>query len=107
MGFRIQSRLPRRDKNAPQKASGIGMILIFIVLGASVALGWWIPLNYDVRGKLPFTATWSTLAIQLVTGVVAFILLQFILVLIQGILFPPQPQDQYDQDGLYIGKREK
>jgi uncharacterized membrane protein YidH (DUF202 family) len=107
MGFRIESGRQRRDKNAPQKVSGIGMLLIFIALGVSVALGWWIPLNYDVRGKLPFTATWSTLAIQLVTGVVAFILLQFILVLIQGILFPPQPQDQYDQDGLYIGKREK
>ena len=107
MGFRIESGRPRRDKNAPQKVSGIGMLLIFIVLGVSVALGRWIPLNYDVRQYLPFTATWSTLTIQLATGVVAFILLQFIIVLIQGILFPPPPEDQYDQDGLYIGKREK
>ena len=107
MGYRIESGRPRRDKSASHKASGIGMILVFIVLGVSVALGWWIPLNYDVRQYLPFTATWSTLTIQLATGVVAFILLQFIIVLIQGILFPPPPEDQYDQDGLYIGKREK
>jgi hypothetical protein len=32
---------------------------------------------------------------------VAFILLQFLVVLIQGILFPLQPQDKYDKDGLY------
>ena len=107
MGFRIESGQQRRKKNAPQKASGIGMILIFIVLGVSAALGWWIPLHYDVRGHLPFIATWNTLVIQVVTGVVVFVLLQFIIVLIQGILFPPQPEDQYDQDGLYIGKKEK
>jgi hypothetical protein len=107
MGFKSEFGQPRRNKNAPQKASGIGMILIFIALGLSVALGWWIPLNYPVRNYLPFTATWSTLTLQLVTGVVVFILLQFIIVLIQGMLFPPQPEDVHDKDGLYIGKRQK
>jgi hypothetical protein len=107
MGFRIESGKQRHDKNAPQGASGLGMILIFIALGISVALGWYIPLNYPVRDYLPFTATWSLLTLQLVTGVTAFILLQFIIVLIQGILAPPQPEDLYDKDGLYIGKREK
>lgn len=106
MGFKIESG-KKRDKNAPQRASGIGMILIFIALGISVALGWYIPLNYPVRDYLPFTATWSLLALQLATGVTAFILLQFIIVLIQGILLPPQPEDLYDKDGLYIGKRQK
>jgi hypothetical protein len=106
MGFRIESG-KKRDKNTPQRASGLGMILIFIALGISVALGWYIPLNYPVRDYLPFTAAWSLLTLQFAVGVTAFILLQFIIVLIQGILAPPQSEDLYDKDGLYIGKREK
>ena len=106
MGFRIESG-KKRDKNAPKRASGFGMILIFIALGASIALGWYIPLNYPVRNYLPFTATWSLLALQFAVGVTAFILLQFFVVLIQGILAPPQPEDLYDKDGMYMGKRKQ
>jgi len=36
--------------------------------------------------------------------VVAFILLQFIVVLISGILFPLPPQEEFDEDGMYKRK---
>jgi len=106
MGFKIESG-KRSNKNAPKKASGIGMILVFIAAGIAIFLGWWVPQNYSIRGVLPFTATWSTLTLQIVTGLVAFILLQFVVVLISGILFPLQPEESYDKDGLYIGKNKK
>ncbi len=106
MGFKIESG-KRSDKNAPKKASGMGMILVFITAGIAVFLGWWVPQNYAVRDVLPFTATWSTLTLQIVTGLAAFILLQFVIVLISGILFPPPPEELYDKDGLYLGKNKK
>jgi hypothetical protein len=106
MGFKFES-VKRSDKNAPKKASGMGMILVFITAGIAIFLGWWVPQNYSVRDILPFTATWSTLTLQIVTGLVAFILLQFVVVLISGILFPPPPEELYDKDGLYLGKNKK
>jgi len=106
MGFKFDST-KRGDKNAPKKASGIGMILIFVTAGIAIFLGGWVPQNYSIRDVLPFTATWSTLTLQIVTGLVAFILLQFVVVLISGILFPLQPEESYDKDGLYIGKNKK
>ena len=106
MGFKFEST-KRGDKNAPKKTSGIGMILVFIAAGIAIFLGWWVPQSYSIPGVLPFTATWSTLTLQIVTGLVAFILLQFVVVLISGILFPLQPEESYDKDGLYIGKNKK
>jgi len=106
MGFKIESG-KRSNKNAPKKASGIAMILVFIAAGIAIFLGWWVPQSYSIPGVLPFTATWSTLTLQIVTGLVAFILLQFVVVLISGILFPLQPEESYDKDGLYIGKNKK
>jgi TRAP-type C4-dicarboxylate transport system permease small subunit len=100
MGFRFDST-QRRKKNARGPVSGIGMILIFIVLGFSIWLGWWLPKNVNLRGYVPIPDNWNLLTQQIVVGVVAFILLQFLVVLIQGILFPLQPQDKYDEDGLY------
>ena len=60
----------------------------------------------------PIPANWYTpilpnvpiRPIQIAVGVVAFILLQFVIVLISGILFPLPPQDEFDEDGMYIEK---
>jgi hypothetical protein len=108
MGFRYESS-SRRQKNAPRPASGIGMILIFIVLAFSIWLGWWLPLNVPLLDYLPISRNWynpfvpnvSIRPIQVAVGVVAFILLQFLVVLIQGVIAPPPPKDKYDEDGMY------
>jgi hypothetical protein len=104
MGFRYDTS-QRRNKNAPKPASGIGMILVFIVLGISIWLGWWLPLHVPLRNYVPIPNNWSILTIQIMTGVVTFILLQFLVVLIQGVIAPPPPKDEYDEDGLYKGRR--
>jgi|GEM_PF-5129190 len=106
MGFKYESS-KRRNKNAPQKASGIGMILIFIVMGVSVLLGWWLPVNVPLQQYAPIPDSWyapllpnpAIRPIQIVVGVVAFILLQFLVVLISGFVFPLPPQDEIDEDG--------
>jgi len=97
MGFKYDTS-GRRDKNAPQKASGIGMIVIFIVMGVSVALGWWLPTQVPLHAYLPFLASWSMLTRQIATSVVAFVILQFLVVLIMGVIVPPRPRDEYEQD---------
>jgi hypothetical protein len=106
MGFKYESS-KRRNKNAPQRASGTGMILIFIVMGISVLLGWWLPVNVPLRQYVPIPDSWyapilpnpEIRLIQIVVGLVAFILLQFVVVLISGFLFPLPPQDEIDEDG--------
>jgi len=113
MGFKGETK--RRSKNTPRRASGLGMILIFIILAASVFVGWWVPLNIPLRLYMPIADNWyapiipgvNVWLIQIVVGLIAFILLQFVLVLFSGILFPPPPADEYDKDGLYIGKRKQ
>jgi hypothetical protein len=112
MGFKGESAAKRRDKNAPRRANGLQMILIFIILGVSVFAGWWVPLNIPLRAYVPIRDDWYTpliphtqvMLIQLVVGLAVFILLQFVLVLLSGFLFPLPPVEQYDKDGLYIGK---
>jgi len=61
--------------------------------------GWWLPLNVPLRNYVPIPTTGSTylamvplLPIQLAVGVIVFILLQFVVVLISGILFPLPPR---------------
>ncbi len=114
MGFRFdaQDRKAGR-KGGPKKASGLGMIIVFIVLTISIVLGWRVPLIVPFRAYLPaipeswyypFVPNLNVLPIQLVVGAVVFILLQFIVVLFSGILFPLEPEDKYDKDGHYIGK---
>jgi hypothetical protein len=111
MGFKFESS-KRQRKNAPQKANPFQMLLIFIALGVSVWLGAWLPVNVPLRDYAPIPASWYArllpsipiLPIQIIIGVVAFILLQFIVVLISGILFPLPPQDEYDEDGMYKRK---
>jgi len=100
MGFRYDTS-GRRNKNAPKGASVIGMILIFIAIGVSIAFGWWLPRQeyFYVRQYLTFTATWPDWQLSVFGGVVAFILLQFLIALISGILFPLPPKDELDQDG--------
>ena len=107
MGFKGESK--RTAKTTPRPVSAIGMILIFIVVGVSVFLGYWLPGQYydEMSEYLPFTSTWSLLMRQLATGIIAFILLQFVVVMIQGFIAPPPPEDMFDKDGLYIGKRKK
>lgn len=109
MGYNVsRSGLDKsRNKNAPQKANPIGMILVFITLGASIAFGWWLfqPLQASfVRQYLTFASNWPDWVIAVLGGVVALILLQFLVVLLSGILFPLPPQDEYDEDGMYKRK---
>jgi Na+/proline symporter len=114
MGFKYETTR-RRDKNVPKRASGIGMILVFICIAAAVVIGWWVPLNVPLRAYVPIPENWYNpvvpgvhiLWIQVVVGVAAFILLQFLVVLLSGIIFPPPPEELYDKDGLYIGKSQK
>jgi hypothetical protein len=115
MGFKYESN-KKKNKNAPRKASGVGMILIFICIAAAVVIGWWAPLNIPFRAYLPIPDNWyaplirgvEILPIQLVAGLAAFILLQFVVVLLGGIISPPQPEDLYDEKtGLYMGKRKR
>ena len=117
MGFRFDSADRKGKKGAPRKASGFGMLMIFVVLGVSIVLGWW-SVNIPLRTYVPIPDRWyapilpnvpgvSVRPIQLAIGVISFILLQFIVVLISGILFPLPPEEKYDKDGLYIGKRKQ
>ncbi len=97
MGFRYDSNRPRK-KDTVQKAGALDMITVIIILGISIWFGWWLPSHFNVRAYLPIPANWPDLAISVAGGVVAFILLQFVSVLISGILFPLQPQDQYEEE---------
>jgi hypothetical protein len=111
MGFKADSTR-RRRKTAPQKANPLQMLLIFIALGFSVWLGAWLPLNVRLGDYVPIPANWYTpilpnvpiRPIQIAVGVVAFILLQFVIVLISGLLFPLPPQEEFDKDGMYKRK---
>jgi len=111
MGFKADGK-QRRRKSAPQKANPLQMLLIFIALGFSVWLGAWLPGNVPLRDYAPIPANWYTpllpqvpiQPIQIVVGVVAFVLLQFVVVLISGILFPLPPQEEFDEDGMYKRK---
>ena len=111
MGFKADRTRSRR-KSAPQKANPLQMLLIFIALGFSVWLGAWLPLNVPLGDYAPIPANWYTpilpnvpiRPIQIAVGVVAFILLQFVIVLISGILFPLPPQEEFDEDGMYKRK---
>ena len=111
MGFKADGK-QRRRKSAPQKANPLQMLLIFIALGVSIWLGAWLPINVPLRDYAPIPASWyvrflpsvPVLPIQLIVGVVAFILLQFVVVLISGILFPLPPQEEFDEDGMYKRK---
>ena len=106
MGFKYETS-KKRNKNAPQKASGIGMSLILVVMGISVLLGWWLPIHVPLQQYVPIPNNWYTpilpnpeiRIIQIVVGLVAFILLQFLVVLISGFLFPLPPQDEVDEEG--------
>ncbi len=100
MGFRYESS-KRKGKKAVQKASAIGMIMVFVILAVSVWVGWWLPNNINVRQYVPIPANWSNLTISIVAGLAAFILLQFFYVLLSGILFPLPPKDKFDEDGMY------
>ena len=114
MGFRGEAQRQRR-KTGPQKANGLQMILILIAMAVSVFLGYWAPANLPFRSYVPIPDSWyapivrgvPVYPMQIVVGVVAFILLQFVIVLISGLLFPLQPEEMYDKDGLYRGKRQK
>ena len=114
MGFRGDAQRQRR-KTAPKKASGLQMILILIAMAASVFLGYWAPTHLPFRGYLPIPNSWyapivrgaPVYPMQIIVGVVAFILMQFVIVLISGLLFPLAPEETYDKDGLYRGKRQK
>ena len=97
MGFKYDTNV-RRDKNAPRRTGGFGMIAVFIILGISIALGAWLPTIVPLRQSVPFLANWNLLALQIVTGVVAFIILQFVLVLVMGAITPPRPKDEYEMD---------
>jgi hypothetical protein len=97
MGFKYDTT-GRRNKNAPKGASGFGMIAVFIVLGISIALGAWLPTAVSLRDRVPFLANWNLLAVQILTGVIAFIILQFIVVLVMGAIIPPRSKDEYEED---------
>jgi hypothetical protein len=97
MGFKYDTTR-HRNKNAPKRTSGFGMIAVFIVLGVSIALGAWLPTMIGLRDRVPFLANWNLLAVQVLTGVVAFIILQFIVVLVMGAIIPPRPKDEYEED---------
>ncbi len=101
MGFRYDSSQKRKRKDQIQKANPFGMLMVFIVLGVSAWFGWWLPGHMDVRQYVPIPANWPNLAISILGGLAAFILLQFLVSLISGILFPLPPQDKYDEDGMY------
>jgi hypothetical protein len=110
MGFKVD-RSRRRRKTAPKKANPLQMLLIFIALGFSVWLGAWLPSNVPLGDYAPIPADWYTpilnlpiRPIQIAVGVVAFILLQFFIVLISGFLFPLPPEDEFDKDGMYKRK---
>lgn len=106
MGFGYKSRENAR-KDAPKKTSFFGMISIMVIIAVSVVAGYLIPQYLDVRDYLPFLWSWNPLAISFVEGLAVFIALQFFYVLIAGILFPLPPKDQYDQDGMYIRKKNR
>jgi len=82
------------------------MILVFIVIGVSIWFGWWLPRQeyFYVRDYLTFAAKWADWQISILGGVVAFVILQLVMVAVLGILFPLPPKDKFDQDGFY--KRE-
>lgn len=114
MGFRfdVQDRKGRR-KGAPKKASGLGMVIVFIALAVSIVLGWRIPLVAPLRAYMPFIPeSWyypfvpylNVLPIQLAVGIVAFILIQFFIMLFWGVLFPPPPRDQYEEQALRLAQ---
>ena len=115
MGFRFESQDRKGKTGGPKKASGFGMLMIFVVLAISIVLGWWLPLNVPLRNYVPIPDNWYVpiwpmvplLPIQLAVGVIVFILLQFVVVLISGILFPLPPEELYDKDGLYLGKNKR
>ncbi len=73
------------------------MIAVFIVMGISIALGAWLPTVAPLRESVPFLANWNLLALQILTGVTAFIILQFIVVLVMGAIMPPRPKDEYEE----------
>lgn len=106
MGFKYETS-KRRDKNAPQKASGVGMIVVLIVFGISILVGWWLPLNVPLHQYLPIPGSWyvpilpnpPVSPIQIIAILVVFVLLQFIVVLVSGIVFPLPPQNEVDEDG--------
>ncbi len=100
MGFRYDSN-KRRDKSAVRKANGFQMIMVLIILAFSVWLGWWLPGHVDVRQYVPIPLNWPDLAVSILAGLSAFILLQFVVVFISGILFPLPPKDKYDETGMY------
>jgi len=52
----------------------------------------------SLRDRVPFLANWNMLAVQILTGVIAFIILQFIVVLVMGVIIPPRPKDEYEED---------
>jgi len=97
MGFKYDTS-GRRNKNAPRRTSGFGMIAVFIILGISIALGAWLPTAVRLRESVPFLAKWNLLAVQIVTGVIAFVILQFTVVLVIGVIIPPRPKDEYEAD---------
>lgn len=97
MGFKYDTT-GHRNKNAPRRTSGFDMIAVFIVLGVSIALGAWLPTAVSWRDRAPFLAHWDLLAMQILTGVIAFIILQFIVVLVMGVVIPPKPKDEYEED---------
>lgn len=97
MGFKYDTS-GRRDKNAPRRTGGFGMIAVFIVLGISIVLGAWLPTAAPLRASVPFVANWDLLALQIVTGVIVFIILQFVVVLVMGMIVPPRPKDEYEED---------
>ena len=97
MGFKYDTS-GRRNKNAPRRTSGFGMIAVFIILGISIALGAWLPTAVRLRESVPFLAKWNLLAVQIVTGVTAFVILQFTVVLVISVIIPPRPKDEYEAD---------
>ncbi len=101
MGFRYDGSQKRKEKDKIQKANPFGMLMVFITLGFSVWLGWWLPDHVNVRQYVPIPDNWPNLAISILAGVAAFIILQFLVSLISGILFPLPPKDKYDEDGMY------
>lgn len=99
MGFRYDSSKKGKAKGAPQKANGFQMIMIFVALGVSAWFGWWLPDHFEVRQYVPIPWNWPNWTISIMAGLAAFILLQFFIVLISGLLFPLPPREQFDEDG--------
>ena len=114
MGFRADTSDKKERKGGPRKASGFGMLMIFVVMAVSIVLGWLAP-QLPLRNYIPIPDNWyyplysvvRVLPIQLAVGLVAFILLQFLVVLLSGFLFPLPPEEVFDKDGFYLGKNKK